>query len=286
MSTVGMAHLMVSALAVLVAVPAPAAADPLASDWAEAHGGKARLIVGSAALAGSSAPRLVAGIEVRLAPGWKTYWRSPGDSGGLPPQFDWSQSTNLASAKVLYPAPSRFKDALGDALGYSGSVIFPVELRRKDGLKPVELHLSLLYGICHEICVPAEAQLKLQVPAGATVPAHPGISAALSAVPRSSGERQPDDPELISKDAHLDGDRPKLVLEARFPNAAKSADIIIEAPEGGYVPLPVKTTTNGDTVRFVADLTQGAEPDALRGKTLRITMISGAGQSEALWTLE
>jgi hypothetical protein len=52
------------------------------------------------------------------------------------------------------------------------------------------------------------------------------------------------------------------------------------------VPLPVKTQTRGDTARFEADLTQGAEPDELRGKTLRITMVSDEGQSEALWKLE
>ena len=279
-------HLLASALAILLAFSTPAAADPLASPWVEAHGGKARLIAGTVDSAGRSAPKLLAGIEMRLAPGWKTYWRSPGDSGGLPPQFDWSQSANLDVAKVLYPAPSRFKDALGDALGYSGSVIFPVELRPKNSSKPIELRLSLLYGICHEICIPAEAKLTLQIPATATIPAEPGISAALSAVPRSSDERRPNDPELISKAARLDGDRPRLILEARFPEGASSGDMFIEVLEGGFVPLPVKTQTRGDTARFEADLTQGAEPDELRGKTLRITMVSDAGQSEALWKLE
>src|SRR3546814_10771295 len=29
------------------------------------------------------------GLRVRLAPGWKFYWRTPGE-GGVPPQFDWT----------------------------------------------------------------------------------------------------------------------------------------------------------------------------------------------------
>ena len=37
-----------------------------------------------------------AGIEIRLAPGWKTYWRYPGDSG-VPPRFDFSGSRNVKS---------------------------------------------------------------------------------------------------------------------------------------------------------------------------------------------
>ena len=55
---------------------------------------------------------LVAGIHIKMDAGWKTYWRYPGDSG-LPPRFDWSQSINLKKAKVLWPAPTRYKDSTG-----------------------------------------------------------------------------------------------------------------------------------------------------------------------------
>lgn len=280
----GGVRILASALAILLAVGTPAAASPLSSPWVEAHGGKARLIAGTAESAGT--PRLWAGLEVRLSPGWKTYWRSPGDSGGLPPQFDWSRSVNLASVKVFYPAPRRFKDALGDAVGYSGSVVFPVEIRPEDATKPVELNLSLLYGICREICVPAEAELSLPIPAAVTVPVSPEIAAAIGAVPRTSDERRPNDPELISKEALLDSEEPKLVLEATFPGAAETADMFIETTDGAYVPLPVKTAMEGNRVRFEVDLTQEAEADELRGKTLRITTVSEAGQSETSWTIE
>ena len=30
-----------------------------------------------------------AGIEIRLKPGWHTYWRYPGDAG-VPPRFDFA----------------------------------------------------------------------------------------------------------------------------------------------------------------------------------------------------
>ena len=47
-----------------------------------------------------------------MQPGWKTYWRYPGDSG-VPPRFDFSGSENLKDAKVLCPAPQRFTDETG-----------------------------------------------------------------------------------------------------------------------------------------------------------------------------
>ena len=51
-----------------------------------------------------------AGIEITLAPGWKTYWRAPGD-GGLPTSLNWSRSSNLQTAKVHWPRPDVFRVA-------------------------------------------------------------------------------------------------------------------------------------------------------------------------------
>jgi DsbC/DsbD-like thiol-disulfide interchange protein len=272
-------------LALTMTVGAQAAADPVATPWVEGHGSKVRLLAGGAA-PGASSPGLLAGVEVRMAPGWKTYWRSPGDSGGLAPHFDWSGSVNVASAKVLYPAPRRFKDAAGDSVGYAGTVVFPIEIRPANPTKPMELRLSLDYGICREICVPAEAKMALSLPAGGAAASSPEIVAALAAVPRKSDERQSQDPRLAMSEAHLGSEKPRLVLEAVFPAAAASGDLFIEAPDGIYVPLPARTGEEANTVRFEVDLTQGAEPESLKGKTLVVTMVSDAGQSEARWTIK
>ena len=65
----------------------------------------------------SGARVLRAGVEIKLEPGWKTYWRYPGDSG-VPPVFDFSASDNVKEATVLFPAPMRFPDGAG---GFPGS---------------------------------------------------------------------------------------------------------------------------------------------------------------------
>ena len=272
-------------LAGFMALSLQARASPLATPWVEAHGAKVRLVAGSVASKSGEGRAVLAGLAISLQPGWKTYWRSPGDAGGLPPHFNWSGSVNLSEAKVLYPAPKRFKDSVGDSVGYSGAVVFPIEVRPKDPAKPVELRLNLSYGICRDICVPAEAQLALTLPANATVPGSPEIASALAAVPRGPGERRPGDPELVSSRAQLEGDRPKLMLQARFPGSAASADMFIEETDGAYVPLPAKVAERDDIVSFEVDLSE-AEPKELRGKTLRITMVSDAGQAEAYWKID
>ena len=114
--------------------PAAAAAGARVR-WAEGHNSRARLIAGTAG-------RGIAGVELQMPEGWKTYWRNPGDAGGVPPSFDWSKSENLAGAKVLYPAPKRFTDRAGDTVGYKGTVVFPVRLDAQGPGKPIDLRLD------------------------------------------------------------------------------------------------------------------------------------------------
>src|SRR3954465_3279158 len=113
-------------LALLVLPCATAQADD-ASAGADALGGKMRLVLGNKDPSG----RRIAGVEIKLEPGWKTYWRNPGDAG-IPPRFDWSRSRNLGEAVVTYPAPERLDENGSVSIGYTEDVIFPVTLSAKD----------------------------------------------------------------------------------------------------------------------------------------------------------
>jgi DsbC/DsbD-like thiol-disulfide interchange protein len=103
----------------LLGAPAHAAE---ASPWSQDGRSSLRLVAGANKNGGAP---LRAGVEIKLQPGWKTYWRYPGDSG-VPPRFDFSGSDNLKSATVLYPAPYLFVDEVGRSLGYKDAVMFPV----------------------------------------------------------------------------------------------------------------------------------------------------------------
>src|SRR5260221_9750226 len=79
-----------------------AAADPAASAWFETEQGRVRLIAAAPQIGAADTLRL--GLEFRLAPGWKIYWRAPGDAG-LPPRLDWAGARNLPAAGIPWPAP-------------------------------------------------------------------------------------------------------------------------------------------------------------------------------------
>lgn len=91
------------------------------------------------------------GLEVKLGPGWHTYWRSPGDAGAAP-GFDWSNSRNVQATTIEWPAPKRFSEAGLDTFGYADHVLFPIKVRIKDPDAPAHLHLDATLYVCAQIC--------------------------------------------------------------------------------------------------------------------------------------
>src|SRR5215831_19456743 len=88
---------LVAALGALVLagpVPAQSQAPAQGPAWFELLNARARLTGGAPAVRGATS--YLAGVEIALDEGWKTYWRMPGDAG-VPPNFDWSGSSNVAA---------------------------------------------------------------------------------------------------------------------------------------------------------------------------------------------
>jgi DsbC/DsbD-like thiol-disulfide interchange protein len=267
------------ALPALLLLADPTASAAVESPWVSGHASRARLLAGTVEKPGRPAA-LLAGVEIAMPPGWKTYWRNPGDGGGVPPTFDWSGSENLGRATVLYPAPKRISDKGGDTIGYKGAVVFPVVLEALDSTKPISLRLAFSYGVCRDICIPAEAELALVVPVEGGG-AGPELGEALEQVPRQERERRPDDPVLVRSAVELSGAKPRLALEAKFPGGTSDADAFVEGPEGVSLPLPEKAPGAAEGhLRFAVDLSSidGAE---LKGATLLVTLVGAKGQSEA-----
>ena len=265
---------------VLVAAATSTRAELVGSAWAEQHASRVRLVAGGAKAA--RGPSL-AGLQIVLDEGWKTYWRMPGDSG-VPPAFDWAGSSNVAAITVLYPVPQRMPEAGGFAVGYKQSVLLPIEVTPQDPAKPVALKLALEFGVCREICIPATASLDLAIPAGSKRAPPPELLAALERVPRPQASRRKTDPELRRVAIDATAGAPRLSVEAAFGGPAEATDVFIEAPAGLYVALPRRVAPGGadGVLRFETDLGRDLAQD-LKGKTLTITLVSAVGASETQW---
>ncbi len=261
------------------------AGSELATSWIDGHASRVRMVAGRGPAEGAEVPKIVAGVQIELQPGWKTYWRNPGEAGGVPPHFDWSKSANVAEAKVVYPAPKRLTDAAGDSIGYKDSIVLPVVITPRDASRPVDLKLDFAFGVCREICIPAEAQLALVVPQGVSLALPGALAEALEHAPRLAVGRRTGDPELVSHEVMLTGKQPRIVLDVDFPGEADKGDVFAEAPDGIYLPMAKRVTGQSreaasGPARFIIDLREAFELDELKGRTITLTLVGSAGQSE------
>lgn len=131
------------------------------------------LLIGARQVDGTRA----AGLRLTVADGWKTYWRSPGEAG-IPPRFDWSRSTNLASAEVAWPRPELF-DSFGYlTIGYQGETVLPLRLVPEDPARPIGLMLDVELGVCREICVFEQATIEAEIAPDDDGPGAAAVAAA------------------------------------------------------------------------------------------------------------
>lgn len=258
----------------VIGVPAPAY---------EAPHTRIRLLTGGV-IEHRGTSRPVAGIEIVLEPGWKTYWRSPGE--GIPPSFSWDESANLKSAQVLWPAPVRFAEAEGMSIGYKGRVLLPILITPEDPAKPVSLNLAIAYGVCKDICMPVEAQLSLEMDAPTRKGDREDLASALARVPHKQGEGAPCPHRFRAARLTGSGERPLLRVETAFESSASGRDLMVEVPQEAALVGP--TLEEGTPAGRTAYLFAVSPEDAPRLKEvpLTFTTVSNQGSCESTARVE
>jgi suppressor for copper-sensitivity B len=241
------------------------------SAWVAGDQARVRLVAASSAVGNAGELRL--GLQFELKPGWKTYWRSPGDAG-YPVTVDWQGSSNLAEARMLWPAPHRFALFGLETFGYSDAVLLPVLARPAKPGQPMALKAHLSYLVCEEICVPYEAELALDLPAGAATPTPEAqlIDRWVALVP---GDGRAVGLGLDTFGVEADGTHPVLVATAHSDLAPFAApDLVIEAPPG-YGFGPPEVTVMGSKASFrIAALPPPGAP-LLATTPLTVTLVDG-----------
>ena len=255
----------------LAALAGPARAQD-ASPWDKQPHAQARLLAGTM-MKSAEATYLRAGVEIRLDPGWKTYWREPGDSG-VPPTFDFAGSENVKSVTVLWPAPERFPDgAGGNSIGYVGRLVLPLHIVQQDPARHSSLHVKLGYAICANLCVPAEATLTLALSGDGAEEA--ALEKEELRVPRRVAPGAGKDLAVMSAHREPGAEHERVTVEVGAPKDAP-LDLFVEGPTPDWsLPLPEPSGTDGQLRRFTFDL-DGLPPGAsAAGATLTFTAVSG-----------
>ncbi len=164
-------------------IVSPAMAQPARTDNVEAELHAARASV---------APGETFTIVLRqtIREHWHTYWRNPGDSGE-PTELTWTSPQGAQVGEIQWPAPEAIPFAMLVNYGYSGEVLFPIEVTAPANARPGEtltFTADAYWLVCSDVCIPEEAQLLLRVPVAAQGADNPAWSAriaeAVAALPR------------------------------------------------------------------------------------------------------
>ena len=216
--------------------------------------------------------RHVAALSVRLAPGWKTYWRVSGRLG-IAPRLDWRGSGNVRSVTPVWPRPRPIAQPGGRAIGYDGDLTLPLVVEPRDPALPMRLRGALDLGVCSDVCLPVKARVDAVLPpAGAPDPA---IRAALADRPGTvvGAVRC----RLVPDEAGL-----AIEVEVEAPPLGAPEAAVIEMPGAGLWIDDPAVARRGDEVRATAAV---ADPDggpvAFDRRSLRVTLIGSERAVEA-----
>ena len=237
-----------------------------ASPWQQDTHSAVRLLAGS-----RSGAVLLGGIAFQLQDGWKTYWRTPGDSG-VPPRFDFSKSDNVDAVTVMWPAPRQFDDgAGGTSLGYKHQVVLPLRIVAKNPDKPLVLRADISYAVCEKLCVPVEAKAELAFASVASTE-DAALSEALNAVPKPANIGDPI--PVTIRDVKRDGNN--VLVDVTAPES-KDLSLFVEGPTPDWaLPVPKLVEHAPPGVKRFAFELDGLPPGAKAdGAALKLTLVGG-----------
>src|SRR5205085_2409645 len=110
------------------------------------------------------------GLLLRMAPGWHTYWKFPGDAG-LPSELKWKLPEGWKIGEIQWPIPLKTTDP-GDiqTYGYQDEVLLMQEITPPASINDstVKLAADATWLVCEKICIPGNASLQLELPKSTT----------------------------------------------------------------------------------------------------------------------
>lgn len=271
-------------LALFIAIiVAPRVTSVLAAEvlWSDTEFTQVRLI--SATDTVGESPALLFGLHFRMAPGWKIYWRSPGDAG-FPPALNWTRSVNLTSARIAWPAPRRFSILGFETAGYEDEVVLPLQVKINNAGQQATLSGEVNFLTCEKICIPYQVPLSLTLPPGPSMPSRDAhlINRFAERVPRNGNNHglQLAGTEIITAE---DSTSLRIAIQANVKGGPLvSPDVFIEGLPELIFGRPTVDIPNGGHRTVLKVPVDGMESSAvsLFGKLLTLTVVDGLRAAE------
>jgi DsbC/DsbD-like thiol-disulfide interchange protein len=166
-------------------------------------------------------------------------------------------------------------------------VLFPVRIRPQDPAKPVSLSLKIDYGVCKDICIPAQAELSLKFPTSIAPAARALIEAALARVPKPQPLGADADLAVLAAEPTTFAGKSRLAVKVRAP-LDSNPSLFVEGPDNWFLlaaPQPFQIALNAGTKTFLVDVLERPR-DAAGPVNLRFTLVAGEKAIETTASLD
>jgi len=250
-----------AALPLLIASVAPALAS--STPWMESDGGSVRIV--SSGLSGENGG-LRGAVEIKLKPGWKTYWRAPGEAG-VPPEIELAPTSDARAAELFFPAPERISDAYASWAGYKHPVTLPVIFHfPQPGMAGIVEGIVFL-GICETICIPVEFPFSFDAGADPDNSADAiTVESAFAALP---GEARSD---FGVSGASREGS--EITFQVTLPPDAQDPALFVVPPAHVQITTPELQGRDGSSAIFTAEAL--GDPAAVEASMrIEYTLVAG-----------
>lgn len=206
-----------------------------------------------------------AGLKLTMDPGWVTYWRVPGEAG-IPPQFSFAGSENIAAASFSWPRPLVETKYDLKSYVYRDEVVIPLALMLEDHNASVRLKGELEVGVCDEICIPVQFSFD------ATLPAQTTASSAQirSALKTSASENA--SPATCAFTPKPDGMGIEITATSTKLGGVEHA--VVEHRDQSLWVRPAEVQRSGNTLTIQTEISDDNRiPSGLQRSDLRITLV-------------
>lgn len=212
----------------------------------------------------------MAALQVKLAPGWHTYWRAPG-AAGIPPQFDWAGSKNISSARFHWPIPDIYEQNGMRFLGYENELILPIEFTSSE-TSTLVVNGEVMMGVCEDICMPYTATFQGTFDLDA--------AAANTSKIKTSLKNQPKHVSNVRCAANSIDDGMKITTTLQAPKLGDIEMAVVEHPDPNVWVSESMHTRQGRSVTIESEMVPPeAAPFFVDRSQLRITLIGTSGQA-------
>src|ERR1700722_14333892 len=102
-----------------------------------------------------------AGVDLKMDPGWHTYWKNSGDAG-MPTTIAWQNPPGVTAGDIQWPLPKKLPPVEVTTYGYEGEtmLLVPLTIASNAPSGPITLTANLTWLECKDVCIPVKTTIQ------------------------------------------------------------------------------------------------------------------------------